>query len=116
MPQRALQLKSDEQTLNTHIPFSYRTPSLARRMACWIYESMLLFGVLFTTSYFFSVVTQTRHALDNRLAQQATLFFVLGLYSNHIASKKAQLEASKKENYALRMALTCHFGVLIQTL
>lgn len=56
------------------------TPGLMRRMACWLYESMLLFGVVFTTSYFFSVLTQTRHALDNRLAQQITLFLVLALY------------------------------------
>lgn len=55
-------------------------PHMARRMACWIYEGMLLFGVVFITSYLFSSLTQTRHALQNRTGQQAFLFLVLGIY------------------------------------
>jgi uncharacterized RDD family membrane protein YckC len=55
-------------------------PSLPRRMACWLYEGMLLFGVVFIAGYLFSALTQTRHALDNRHAQQAFLFVVLGIY------------------------------------
>ena len=49
-------------------------------MACWLYEGMLLFGVVFIASYLFSALSQTRHALDNRLMQQAFLFVVLGIY------------------------------------
>ncbi|TSE36425.1 RDD family protein [Tepidimonas charontis] len=49
-------------------------------MACWLYEGMLLFGVVFIAGYLFSALTQTRHALDNRHAQQAFLFVVLGIY------------------------------------
>jgi len=56
------------------------TPSLGRRMACWLYEGMLLFGVLFIASYLFSTLSQTRHALDNRHLQQVFLFVVLGIY------------------------------------
>ncbi len=56
------------------------TPGLWRRMACWLYEGMLLFGVVFIASYLFSALSQTRHALDNRLLQQAFLFIVLGIY------------------------------------
>lgn len=56
------------------------TPSLARRMACWLYEGMLLFGVVFITGYLFSALSQTRHAMDNRLGMQAFLFLVLGIY------------------------------------
>jgi len=33
------------------------TPSLLRRMACWLYEGMLLFGVLFIASYLFSTLS-----------------------------------------------------------
>ncbi len=55
-------------------------PSLWRRMACWLYEGMLLFGVVFAGSYLFSLLTQTRHALENRHPQQAFLFLLLGLY------------------------------------
>ncbi|MEW6693393.1 MAG: RDD family protein [Pseudomonadota bacterium] len=56
------------------------TPSLLRRMACWLYEGMLLFGVVFIAGYLFSALTQTRHALDNRHLQQAFIFVVLGIY------------------------------------
>ncbi len=49
-------------------------------MACWLYEGMLLFGVVFIAGYLFSALTQTRHALDNRQLQQAFLFVVLGVY------------------------------------
>lgn len=55
-------------------------PSLPRRMACWLYEGMLLFGVVFIAGYLFSALTQTRHALDNRHLQQAFLFVVFGIY------------------------------------
>ncbi|WP_422291525.1 RDD family protein [Hydrogenophaga sp.] len=49
-------------------------------MACWLYEGMLLFGVVFIAGYLFSTLTQTRHALDNRHLQQAFLFVVFGIY------------------------------------
>jgi uncharacterized RDD family membrane protein YckC len=49
-------------------------------MACWLYEGMLLFGVVFLAGYLFSALSQTRHALDNRGLQQAFLFVVLGIY------------------------------------
>ncbi len=55
-------------------------PGLARRMACWLYEGMLLFAVLFISDYLYSALSQTRHALDNRHLQQAFLFVVLGIY------------------------------------
>ncbi|MGD9774036.1 MAG: RDD family protein [Diaphorobacter sp.] len=55
-------------------------PALRRRMACWLYEGMLMFGVVFVAAYLFSTLTQTRHALDNRHALQAFLFVVFGIY------------------------------------
>lgn len=55
-------------------------PPITRRMACWLYEGMLMFGVVFIAGYLFSTLTQTRHALDNRHMQQAFLFVVFGIY------------------------------------
>jgi uncharacterized RDD family membrane protein YckC len=49
-------------------------------MACWLYEGMLLFGVVFITGYLFSTLSQTRHALDNRHGLQAFVFLVFGIY------------------------------------
>ena len=57
-----------------------QAPSLPRRMACWLYEGLLLFGVVFIAGYLFSTLSQTRHALDNRHGMQAFLFLVLGIY------------------------------------
>jgi len=57
-----------------------QTPSLPRRMACWLYEGMLLFGVVFIAGYLFSALSQTRHALDNRHGLQAFIFLILGIY------------------------------------
>ena len=56
------------------------TPSILRRLACWCYEGILLFGVVFIADYLFSTLSQTRHALENRHPQQAFLFLVLGIY------------------------------------
>ena len=49
-------------------------------MACWVYEGLLLFGVVFISGYLFSTLSQTRHALDNRHALQAFLFVIFGIY------------------------------------
>jgi uncharacterized RDD family membrane protein YckC len=56
------------------------TPSLFRRLACWVYEGMLIFGVVFLAGYLFSTLTQTRHAMDNRLPLQLFIFVVFGVY------------------------------------
>lgn len=55
-------------------------PGLIRRMACWMYEGMLMFGVVFIAGYLFGTLSQTRHALDNRHPLQAFLFVVFGIY------------------------------------
>jgi len=62
------------------IPAQMRTPGLARRMACWVYEGILMFGVVFIFGYLFGTLTQTRHALDNRHGLQAFLFLIFGIY------------------------------------
>ncbi len=57
-----------------------QAPALMRRMACWLYEGILMFGVVFIASFLFSTLSQTRNAMDNRHAQQAFLFIVFGIY------------------------------------
>jgi uncharacterized RDD family membrane protein YckC len=49
-------------------------------MACWAYEGILLFGVVFISGYLFGTLSQTRNALDNRNALQAFLFVIFGIY------------------------------------
>ena len=57
-----------------------QAPPLLRRMACWLYEGMLMFGVVFIAGYLFGTLSQTRNAMDNRHALQAFLFVVFGIY------------------------------------
>jgi uncharacterized RDD family membrane protein YckC len=66
---------------------SLQAPPLARRMACWLYEGMLMFGVVFIAGYLFSTLSQTRNALDNRHALQAFVFLVFGIYFVWLWSK-----------------------------
>jgi len=56
------------------------SPGLRRRMACWLYEGILLFGVVFIAGYLFSTLSQTRNALDNHHPLQAFVFVVVGIY------------------------------------
>ena len=56
-------------------------------MACWFYEGMLLFGVIFLAGYLFGTLSQTKHALDNRHGLQAFLFLVFAIYFTWLWSK-----------------------------
>ena len=56
-------------------------PGLWRRMACWTYEGMLLFAVVFVSGWLFSTLGQMRDAMDQRRhLLQAFLFVVFGVY------------------------------------
>lgn len=59
---------------------SLQAPPLVRRMACWLYEGILMFGVVFIAGYLFGTLSQTRNAMDNRHALQGFLFVVFGIY------------------------------------
>ncbi|MDQ0070762.1 putative RDD family membrane protein YckC [Variovorax boronicumulans] len=57
-------------------------PGLWRRMACWLYEGMLLFAVAMTAGWLFSALSQMRNAMDEtrRPLLLAYLFVVFGVY------------------------------------
>lgn len=73
-------LTTQDTAATPNIDSPLKAPSLKRRMACWLYEGMLLFGVVFIAGYLFGSLSQTRHAMDNRPGLQAFLFLVLGIY------------------------------------
>lgn len=66
---------------------SLEAPGVWRRLACLLYEGLLLFGVVFISGYLFSALSQTRHAMDNRHALQAFLFVIFGIYFTWFWSK-----------------------------
>lgn len=56
------------------------TPGLPRRLAAFVYEGVLLFGVLMIAGYLYSSLTQQHHALRGQTGLQAFLFVVLAIY------------------------------------
>jgi uncharacterized RDD family membrane protein YckC len=71
------------------------TPGLARRLAAFVYEGVLLFGVVMITGYLYSTLTQQRHALAGQHGLQAFLFVVLGIYFVWFWSHGGQTVAMK---------------------
>jgi uncharacterized RDD family membrane protein YckC len=57
-----------------------QAPALKRRLACFVYEGVLLFGVVMAAGFVYGVVTQQRHALVGATGLQAFLFVVLAVY------------------------------------
>lgn len=54
--------------------------SRLRRFASMMYESILLFGVVFTAAYLFDTLTQSRSGLTFRHERQLVLFVAIGIY------------------------------------
>ena len=55
-------------------------PGFARRFGCFLYEGVLLFGVVMFVGLIYAGLTQQRHALIGMRGLQAALFFVIGAY------------------------------------
>jgi len=79
----------------TQAAADFERPGLLRRMASFVYEGVVLFGVVFVAGYFFSAMTQQRHALQGQHALQAFLFAVLGIYFAWFWSRGGQTVAMK---------------------
>lgn len=63
------------------VPDPLAAPSLRRRMAAWMYEGTLLFGVVFVAAWLFSALGQMRNAMDaRRPLLQVFLFVVFAVY------------------------------------
>ncbi|MEK8050736.1 RDD family protein [Ideonella sp. DXS22W] len=73
----------------------FTAPTLRRRMAAFLYEGVLLFGVLMIAGYLYSSLTQQRHALQGKAGLQAFLFVVLGIYFTWFWSRGGQTVAMK---------------------
>lgn len=58
----------------------WRTPSLVRRMSCFLYEGVLLFGVVWAAGMVYSIAMGQRHAMTGQTGMQVVQFIVLGLY------------------------------------
>jgi uncharacterized RDD family membrane protein YckC len=70
-------------------------PSLAKRLLCLVYESVVLFGVVMAAGLLYSTLTNQRHALAGTTGLQAFLFIVLGIYFTWFWSLGRQTLAMK---------------------
>lgn len=71
------------------------TAGLARRMAAFVYEGVLLFGVVFVAGYLYAAVTQQRHALQGQTGLQVFVFLVLAVYFVTFWSRGGQTVAMR---------------------
>lgn len=76
-------------------PVAGPAPAILRRLACFVYEGVLLFGVLMISGYLYSSLTQQRHALQGKHGLQAFLFVVLAIYFTWFWSHGGQTVAMK---------------------
>lgn len=72
-----------------------QAPSLRRRMAAFVYEGTLLFGVVMMFGMIYSISTGQHHALYGRHGMEAFIFLALGLYFSWFWSKGGQTLAMK---------------------
>ena len=72
-----------------------RIPSIKRRLAAFVYEGVVLFGVVFVAGYLFAALTQQRHALVGQTGLQTVLFVVLAIYFAWFWSRGGQTVAMK---------------------
>jgi uncharacterized RDD family membrane protein YckC len=85
-----------------HAPLE--TPGLRRRLACLLYEGVLLFGVVMIAGLAWGVLTQQRHALVGQHGLQAVIFIVLGVYFTWFWSRKGQTLAM--QTWHIRVVMT----------
>ncbi|NRF68649.1 RDD family protein [Aquincola sp. S2] len=74
---------------------SASAPGIARRLACFVYEGVLLFGVVMIAAYLYGSLTQQRHALEGKTGLQAFLFVILAIYFTWFWSHGGQTVAMK---------------------
>jgi uncharacterized RDD family membrane protein YckC len=77
-------------------------PSLRRRLAAFVYEGVLLFGVLMLSALAYGLVTQQRHALVGMHGLQAFVFAVLGIYFTWFWTHGGQTVAMKTWHLCLQ--------------
>jgi len=65
-------------------------PPLRRRLACFVYEGVLLFGVLMIAGLVYGVATRQQHALVGTTGLQVFTFVVLGTYFVFLWSRSGQ--------------------------
>ncbi|MBC7939239.1 MAG: RDD family protein, partial [Chitinophagaceae bacterium] len=82
-------------TAGPSTPSENVAPGLMRRLACFVYEGVLLFGVVMLAGLLYGVLTDQRHALVGSTGLQVFVFLVLGLYFVWFWSRHGQTLAMR---------------------
>lgn len=70
-------------------------PSVIRRLAAFLYEGVLMFGIVMAVGLAFGIASDQRHGLSHRSGLQAALFIAFALYFLYFWSRKGQTLAMK---------------------
>jgi len=76
-------------------PADLIAPPLTRRMAAFLYEGVLLFGVLFATGLAYAIAVRQTNAMQHRSGLVATCFIVLAVYFVGLWTRSGQTLAMK---------------------
>lgn len=71
-------------------PEAATVPGIRRRLACFLYEGVLLFGVWMAVGLVYGVLTRQTHALSGRHGLQAVVFVALGIYFVYFWTRSGQ--------------------------
>lgn len=66
------------------------TPGLARRLACFIYEGVLLFGVVMAAGLVYGIATRQTNASVGSTGLRVVIVLVLGAYFVHFWTRSGQ--------------------------
>lgn len=69
-----------------------------------VYESLLLFGIVFIAGWIFDTLTESRHALTLRHSRQAWLFLIIGAYFTFFWCRAGQTLAM--QTWRIRLVAT----------
>ncbi len=70
-------------------------PSTKKLILSMIYESLLIFGIVFLTALIYGVWLHQTHALQHKTGLQISIFFILGIYFIYSWYKSGQTLAMK---------------------
>jgi len=71
------------------------TPGLARRLACFVYEGVLLFGLVMAVGLVYGIATGQRDARVGTTGLRIVLFLAIGAYFVHFWSRRGQTLAMR---------------------
>ena len=76
-------------------------PSMRRRLACLVYEALLLFGVIMGAGLIYGILTDQRNAMVGTLGLRVAVFSVLGVYFVWFWTRHSQTLAMRTWNLKL---------------